>query len=140
MPVYLLLFIISWITAQFTKYILELRKNKQARLLSILMESGGMPSSHSAVVVSVATLVGLREGVHSAVFGVAFTLAMIVIYDSLKVRYSTGQQSIAINSLIEETGKNIPRLRVVKGHTILEVACGSALGFLMGVGAFFVAF
>ena len=81
MPRYLVIFVLAWVIAQGAKYILEIRKEKSAKFKRIITESGGMPSSHSSVVIAIATLIGLREGIYSPIFGLAFVFAMIVIYD-----------------------------------------------------------
>ena len=95
-----------------------------------------MPSSHSSVVIALATLVGLHEGVYSSIFGLAFVFAMIVIYDSMKVRFSNGTQAQRINEIIEKQNLKIKKVRVVKGHTPLEVAVGSVIGIFIGYTAF----
>jgi acid phosphatase family membrane protein YuiD len=137
-PSYLLIVAAAWLITQGAKYILEAHKDKNTSFKRVITESGGMPSSHSAVVVAVTTLIMLKEGLASPVFGIALTFAMIVIYDSMKVRYSTGQQSIAINKIIDQQKLKIPKLRVVKGHTPLEAAVGSSLGLFIGYLAFIV--
>lgn len=137
-PPYIIVFVLAWLVAQSVKYILQLHKNRAVSFKTIITESGGMPSSHSAVVIAVTTLIMLHEGLASPIFGIALTFAMIVIYDSMKVRYSTGLQSIAINNIIEQQKLKIPKLRVVKGHTPLEVAVGSSLGLIIGYIAFIV--
>ena len=136
MGIYLIVFIIAWFTAQGLKYILQTRSNKEASLRLIITESGGMPSAHSAVVIAITTLILFREGIDSAVFGLAFTFAMIVLYDSMKVRYSTGLQSVAINEIIETQKLKMPKLTVVKGHTMMEVVIGSVIGLFIGYFAF----
>lgn len=137
MPIYLMIFIVAWVAAQGAKYILEIRKDKTASFKRIMTESGGMPSSHSSVVVAITTYIGFKEGVYSAVFGLAFVFAMIVIYDSMKVRYSSGVQAETINRIIDKEKIGIEKIRVVKGHTPLEVAVGSAIGLIIGFIFFF---
>ena len=138
MPRYLVVFVLAWVIAQGAKYILEIRKDKNAKLKRIITESGGMPSSHSSVVIALATLIALHEGVYSSIFGLAFVFAMIVIYDSMKVRFSNGVQAQRINEIIESQNLKIKKFRVVKGHTPLEVAVGSAIGIFIGCVAFFL--
>lgn len=132
MPKILIIFIVAWVIAQGSKFFLELHKDKNVKFRRVISESGGMPSSHSAVVVAISTFIGFSEGIHSAVFGLSFIFAMIVIYDSMKVRYSNGKQAEAINNIIEASQVKVPVVRIVRGHTPLEVAAGTAIGLLIG--------
>lgn len=138
MPSILIIFILAWAITQGTKYLLELKNDKNVKFRRVISESGGMPSSHSAVVVAIATFIGLKEGVHSSVFGLAFIFAMIVIYDSMKVRFSNGKQGEAINNIIEKGKLKVSKVRIVKGHTPLEVAVGSSIGLILGYITFIV--
>ena len=138
MPSILVIFVAAWVITQGAKYMLELRNYKNVKLRRVVSESGGMPSSHSAVVIAVATFIGLKEGVHSSIFGLAFVFAMVVIYDSMKVRFSNGKQGEAINNIIEKGKLDVSKVRIVKGHTPLEVAVGSTIGFLLGYIAFMI--
>ena len=138
MPSILVIFVAAWVITQGAKYMLELRNHKNVKLRRVVSESGGMPSSHSAVVIAVATFIGLKEGVHSSIFGLAFVFAMVVIYDSMKVRFSNGKQGEAINNIIEKGKLDVSKVRIVKGHTPLEVAVGSTIGFLLGYIAFMI--
>ena len=138
MPSILVIFVAAWVITQGAKYMLELRNHKNVKLRRVVSESGGMPSSHSAEVIAVATCIGQKEGVHSSIFGLAFVFAMVVIYDSMKVRFSNGKQGEAINNIIEKGKLDVSKVRIVKGHTPLEVAVGSTIGFLLGYIAFMI--
>ena len=100
-----------------------------------LYASGGMPSVHSAVVSSLAVTSLLIDGTGSHLFGLTVIVAAIVIYDSLGVRRSTGDQAIALNLIMAETtrGKasDYKPLREVLGHTPAEVAAGAGLGIVL---------
>lgn len=95
-----------------------------------------MPSSHSAVVVAVTVLIGLRDGIDSAVFGLACALVLVVIYDAAHVRLMAGQTAEVVNQLMVERKSKAKQLFIARGHTIAEVAVGVALGALMGVVVF----
>ncbi|MDO4872256.1 MAG: divergent PAP2 family protein [bacterium] len=136
MPSILTIFVLAWGIAQGIKYLLEARKNDDARFKRIITESGGMPSAHSAVVISITTYIGFTQGIFSAIFGLAVVFSAIVIYDSMKVRYSNGIQAQRINEIIESQKMKLSKVRVVKGHTPLEVAVGMSLGFLIGYFSF----
>jgi acid phosphatase family membrane protein YuiD len=130
---YLLTIAIAWLIAHTIKFIVNTYKKEKYRLRSHIFMSGGMPSSHSASVCAMATIIGLREGVGSAIFGFAVLFALIVMYDALKVRRSSGEQGAALVQLIKEQKSKIGLPRVAKGHTSLEVALGGLLGIAVGL-------
>lgn len=96
-----------------------------------------MPSSHSAVVCSLATLVGRYNGFDSALFGIAFILAIVVMYDAAGIRRAAGKQAKLLNKIVETPGLNAlqmqERLVEVLGHTPLEVLVGAILGIIVGL-------
>ena len=97
---------------------------------------GGMPSSHSAFVFSLALMTGLREGFGSTYFALAFALMAVVIYDAMGVRAETGRQGAVLNRILRELlieGQPITeaRLKELVGHTPLEVCGGVLLGLIM---------
>lgn len=106
------------------------------------METGGMPSSHSAMVAALATGVGLTQGFGSPLFAVGAVFALIVMYDATGVRHSSGQQARLLNELVDELRAVVREgfaplpLRVLMGHTYLEVLMGLLLGLLVGWLAF----
>jgi len=99
-----------------------------------LLESGGMPSSHSAMVTGLATGVALVEGVGSSAFAIALVFALIIMYDATGIRRAAGQQAELLNDLVEELrtvlheGFKPKPLKELLGHTYLEVAAGAILG------------
>jgi len=127
----------AWFVAHAIKYVFSLRNQEKQNLRSHLFISGGMPSSHSATVVSMMTIIGLRDGFGSGLFGLAALFALIVMYDAMKVRRSSGEQGLAIRQLIKEQKSDIKLPRVAKGHTPLEVTFGALLGLLVGLVVFF---
>ncbi len=133
---YLIVIALGWITAQGLKYAFDVIKTKKVGNFRQLYTSGNMPSSHSACVVGLATVVALIDGIGSAVFGIAFLFAMIVMYDAVMVRRSSGEQGIAIQELIKLGKAKIVLPRAAKGHTPLEVAAGAALGLVLGLVVF----
>lgn len=134
---YLLVIALGWIVAQGLKYVFAVIKTKRIGNFRQFYTSGNMPSSHSACVVGLATVVGLLDGVDSALFGIAFLFASIVMYDAVMVRRSSGEQGLAIQQLIKLGKSNIVLPRAAKGHTPLEVLAGAALGLLLGLVVFF---
>ena len=103
-----------------------------------LVTSGGMPSDHSAVVCSLATIVGLINGVSDPSFAIAAVMAGIVMYDSVNVRLSTGTQGDALKALIAETKSGIRLDRIAYGHKISEMVIGSLIGVLAGLAVFYL--
>lgn len=135
---YLLTILISWVVAQGAKYLVVAAKNRNFANIRHLYLSGNMPSAHSATVMSMATIVGLVNGFESALFGIAFMVAGVVMYDAIMVRRSVGEQGLAIQELIKAAQHNdrvvIPRS--AKGHTPLEVLVGAFLGVVIGCVVF----
>ena len=99
-----------------------------------VLSAGGMPSSHSALMVGAATGIGLQDGFNSSVFALSVAVTMIVIYDAAGVRRQAGIQAHKINILIDELLAGHPisdkQLLEVLGHTPLEVSGGVVLGIL----------
>lgn len=121
----------TWGLAQFLKvpieYILHRRLN-----WGLWFSSGGMPSSHSALVTSVMLAVGIFEGFNTSVFALSVALAMIVIYDAAGVRREAGRHAEKINVLINEFFSGQPisdkQLKEVIGHTPAQVLAGILMG------------
>ena len=138
---YLIAPAIAWLIAQSLKQLFRLMgRNRrifggQAR--SMLMLSGGMPSAHAAFVVSFALSMGLSEGWSSPLFAFAMVFASIVIYDSVMVRYSSGQQGETLNRLIVEKKSKLLPIRVAHGHTLVEAVAGSIIGATVALVVFF---
>lgn len=109
---------------------------------TLFAETGGMPSSHSAMVMALTTGVAVTEGLKSPLFAICATFASIVMYDATGVRQSSGRQAQLLNDLVEELRAVVregfaPKpLRVLLGHTYLEVLVGGLLGILIGLIAF----
>ncbi len=102
----------------------------------LLLRAGSMPSSHSALVASVAHTTGLFVGFASPLFALALTLAVIVIYDATGIRLQAGKHAKIINRIVRDTVKgkrtNEKQLKEVLGHTPLEALAGTLLGIVVG--------
>jgi hypothetical protein len=127
----------AWAIAQFLKVIVVLWTQKKWDFTR-LVGAGGMPSSHSALVTSLATGVGKDFGFNSGEFALAFTIALIVMYDAAGVRRAAGKQAEVLNQLIDDlyhhgTEFNRERLKELLGHTPVEVLAGAALGITIGI-------
>jgi acid phosphatase family membrane protein YuiD len=121
----------AWVIAQLTKTVYELIRYRELRL-SRLVSAGGMPSSHSALVMGLATATGRIAGFGSAVFAISLVLAVIVMYDAAGVRRAVSIQARILNQMIEEAFQGKPfaekRLRELIGHTPTQVIVGGLLG------------
>jgi acid phosphatase family membrane protein YuiD len=127
--------LVAWAIAQAAKVILT--STRQRRLnLRVLAETGGMPSSHAAIVMGMTTAVGKYAGVSSAAFAIALIFSFVVMYDAAGLRRAAGRQAAVLNRLVEDLvhmrGMQEQRLRELLGHTPVEVVVGAMLG--VGVG------
>lgn len=124
--------ILGWVVAQCLKVLFIFIREHKLDLKRIL-GAGGMPSSHSAFVSSMAMAVGLTEGFYSATFAIAFVLAFIVMYDASGVRKAAGEQAKVLNTMQEQLLENAPvYLKELLGHTRMEVIIGCLLGMAIG--------
>ena len=98
--------------------------------LDWLVRSGGMPSGHSASFVGATMMIGMIEGFDSIIFALAVCTAIIIIYDAMNVRYAVGEQGKVLNKFILSKKR---KLRVVEGHTPIEVVVGAMIGILCAV-------
>ena len=99
--------------------------------LARLFQTGGMPSSHSAAVGALSTLVFLSEGASSPMFGITLFFSLVVMYDAAGLRRAAGLQAAILNRLLEEhRDRKLRERRLLEllGHTPFEVFVGAALG------------
>lgn len=125
--------IVGWMAAQFLKVVYILIREKRFDIKRFV-GTGGMPSSHSAFVSSMATAVGFVDGFSSAEFAMAFVVAFVVMYDASGIRKAAGEQAKVINDLQEMIFENAPvYLKELLGHTRLEVVIGCVLGIAVSL-------
>ena len=124
----------AWGSAQIMKVPVEYFRTRQLRW-TWLLSTGGMPSSHAALIVGAANAIGLYEGYDTAAFAVAIAIAMIVTYDAAGVRRQAGMHAERINVLFDELLKghiwSDEELREVLGHSPVEVVGGIFWGLLI---------
>jgi len=122
--------------AQALKIAFHFFKNKELDFTKI-MGSGGMPSSHSALVCCLTTMIGLEFGFNSAAFATCTVFSTIIMYDAAGVRKAVGEQAKILNRIrkkLENREHNIDEdLKELIGHTRLEVFAGAFLGILIGI-------
>ena len=127
--------LLTWFGIQLFKVIWDLLTTKKFNFKRI-MGAGGMPSSHTAVVVALSVLVGREEGFGSYDFAIAFVFACVVMYDAAGVRRAAGKQASLLNKIIETpglTGVEVQeKLVEVLGHTPLQVFVGAIIGIIVG--------
>lgn len=125
--------VVAWALAQGSKLLVNFAFERRVNL-RYLASAGGMPSAHSAVVVALATRVGIDTGLHSTIFAVSVVFAAVVMYDAAGVRRAVSLQARVLNrmlsELIETQHFNERRLRELLGHTPFEVFVGALLGAL----------
>ncbi|MFC1517049.1 divergent PAP2 family protein [Candidatus Margulisiibacteriota bacterium] len=126
--------LVAMLLAQILKLFYYLRKEKKINF-RYLVQAGGMPSSHSAMVISLATAIGLQEGWGSSFFAIAVIFASIVLYDAAGVRRAAGKQAKILNVIMTDLfdyGKfHGEKLKEFLGHTPMEVIAGIVLGMIV---------
>tara|TARA_Y100001968_G_scaffold194924_1_gene178837 strand:+ start:63 stop:578 length:516 start_codon:yes stop_codon:yes gene_type:complete len=126
--------------AQISKLLFELIFKQRWRP-SVLIETGGMPSSHSALVTGTAAGVGLQLGFNDPLFALASTIAFIVMYDASGIRRSAGLTAARVNQISKDRtneSASEPSLKESLGHTKIEVLVGSLFGPIVALpGIFF---
>ena len=100
----------------------------------ILFTSGGMPSSHTASVISLSTAIGIQEGIHSAIFHACLIFASIVIYDAVGIRQAAGRQAEILNEVVKASHSLNTKLKEQLGHTPMEVMAGALFGIAVAIG------
>ena len=129
--------LLSWFTAQALKVAFVLITNRKFDLQRFV-GSGGMPSSHSSLVMTLVVMVARADGISSTTFALALAFAVIVMYDAMGVRRAAGEQAKTINMIVEEWLPDSDmlmedRLKELIGHTPLQVLMGAILGIAIGL-------
>ena len=130
--------VLSWFVAQVLKTAIDAYFNKGINW-ERMTGSGGMPSSHSSTVVSLAVAIGVSYGVDSTLFALALIFAIVVMYDATGVIRETGKQAVILNRLLLDnpfswTGEEFDKkLKEYVGHTPLQVLMGAILGVLIAL-------
>ena len=126
---------IVWCCIQLFKFKTDFVINRKPNFRR-LFGAGGMPSSHSAVVATLTTLIGKEYGLGNGIFAVSFVFSLIVMYDAAGVRRAAGKQATLLNKLVENyPNSNVivtEKLVEVLGHTPFQVLVGAVIGILVG--------
>ena len=125
----------AWAISQLLKVFVVLGRERRLDLW-FLVRSGGMPSSHTALVTALAVAVAMTQGLSSVAFAITAVLAVVVMYDAAGVRQAVGRQSVILNRIVKELLVKRPRgeverdLREFIGHTPFQVIAGAVVGTL----------
>lgn len=130
--------VLAWFAAQFMKVVFTAILEKKWDFSRLLFGLGGMPSSHSSVVCSLATAVGIARGFYSVEFAMCTMLAFIVMTDATGVRRSAGRQAAVLNKIVQDlvaSGQwpTTEKLKEMLGHTPFQVVIGGLLGILIAL-------
>jgi hypothetical protein len=127
---------VAWFTAQLLKVLLGFVEERRFNF-KWFVGSGGMPSSHAALVMAVTVAIGLHEGFGSSLFALALTFAFVTMFDAQGVRRQSGKQAEALNRMLDDiySQKGIQEepLKELFGHTPIEVFAGAILGIIIAV-------
>ena len=134
----LTLALLAWTIAQVIKVIINLITEKELNW-KLMISSGGMPSSHSAIVCACAASVGYLYGCSSSAFAVAVIMSLVVMYDATNVRHAAGEQAKILNYIMQHWNQMRPelfatQLKELLGHTPIQVFFGALLGITVGLG------
>ena len=133
---YIIVPFLVWFGIQLFKFLYDIVKEKKFNFKR-LMQAGGMPSSHSAVVVALTTMIAKAEGLTSPLFGVSLIFSFVVMYDAAGVRRAAGKQAKLLNKIVETPGLSgvevSERLVEVLGHTPVLVFVGAFIVLIVGI-------
>lgn len=127
---------LTWLGIQSFKVIWDLVTIKQFNFKRIV-GAGGMPSSHTAVVVAISMMIGRSEGFTSPMFALAIIFAFVVMYDACGVRREAGKQAHILNEIVNTPGLSQvevnEKLVELVGHTPKQVLVGAIIGIIVGL-------
>lgn len=133
---YLIVPFVTWFCVQTFKVLWELATTKKFNFKRII-GAGGTPSSHTAIVVSITTMVGRSQGINSVIFAVSLIFSLVVMYDACGVRRQAGKQARILNDIVNTPGLSTVQVREklveALGHTPLQVIVGAIVGFTAGM-------
>lgn len=129
--------LITWFVVQIVKLIVEIVSAKDRKInFKRVIGAGGIPSSHTACITSLATSIGMSQGFGSPLFALSVIMCFIIMYDAQGVRRAAGKQAAVLNKIIESDGKDLNiqgKLVELLGHTPFEVFVGAIVGIAFGI-------
>ena len=134
---YIIVPILCWFVIQLFKFLWDFFTLHEVNFKRFL-GSGGMPSSHSAIITSIATMIGKNSGINSPIFALSVVVSLIVMYDAAGVRRAAGEQAKVLNEIVKEKKKSLnqtpeEKLQEALGHTPVQVFAGAFIGILVGL-------
>ena len=130
---YILVPFLLWLAIQTSKVVVDCIEKKKITLRRLL-GSGGMPSSHSAVMVSITVMLGKNIGFKSPIFALACFMSLVVMQDAIGVRRQVGKQAKYLNEiLMDEKTSPEEKFQEMVGHTPFQVLIGLIVGLIAGL-------
>ncbi len=130
---YIIVPFVTWFGIQLFK-VLYKRVHEGVWDIERILGAGGMPSSHSAIAVSLATMIGKSVGWDTPIFALSVIFSLIVMYDAAGVRRAVGKQARILNDILNNQKlSNAEKLQEMTGHTPIQVAAGALIGIIVGL-------
>lgn len=130
---YIIVPFVTWFGIQLFK-VLYKRVHEGVWDIEQILGAGGMPSSHSAIAVSLATMIGKNVGWDTPIFALSVIFSLIVMYDAAGVRRAVGKQARILNDILNNQKlSNAEKLQEMTGHTPIQVAAGALIGIIVGL-------
>lgn len=130
---YIIVPFVTWFGIQLFK-VLYKRVHEGVWDIERILGAGGMPSSHSAIAVSLATMIGKNVGWDMPIFALSVIFSLIVMYDAAGVRRAVGKQARILNDILNNQKlSNAEKLQEMTGHTPIQVAAGALIGIIVGL-------
>lgn len=130
---YIIVPFVTWFGIQLSK-VLYKRVHEGVWDIERILGAGGMPSSHSAIAVSLATMIGKNVGWDTPIFALSVIFSLIVMYDAAGVRRAVGKQARILNDILNNQKlSNAEKLQEMTGHTPIQVAAGALIGIIVGL-------
>ena len=130
---YIIVPFVTWFGIQLFK-VLYKRVHEGVWDIERILGAGGMPSSHSAIAVSLATMIGKNVGWDTPIFALSVIFSLIVMYDAAGVRRAVGKQARILNDILNnQKSSNAEKLQEMTGHTPIQVAAGALIGIIVGL-------
>ena len=130
---YIIVPFVTWFGIQLFK-VLYKRVHEGVWDIERILGAGGMPSSHSDIAVSLATMIGKNVGWDTPIFALSVIFSLIVMYDAAGVRRAVGKQARILNDILNNQKlSNAEKLQEMTGHTPIQVAAGALIGIIVGL-------